>query len=204
MSVTKPRKTTAWWSWVPASSKKANAPKKPKTGIFRKNYIPPAIAILAYLAFIWYFFPVKDIISSLVLKFVELLQITKVLKLSLLTDKRLYDYSALAVVTYISFAVFLDLLRFLHISLFRTLEWEGDRLALTTWGWKGRETVRWNPNQPGIQILHRNGLLRRILGLEKLVFFTNLSGAGISTVAESPYFTSRKNSAFVHSLFDSE
>ncbi|EPG66125.1 LIC20162 family protein [Leptospira wolffii] len=202
MSAIKSKTTTSWWDWAPNPS--GIKRRKASGGELKKNYIPPVLAILIYAVSVWYFFPVKDFVAVWISKFVELLQITKVLKLSFLTDKRLYEYSSLAIVCYISFAFFLDLLRFLRTSLFHNLKWEGEKLVLSKWSWSGKETVRWNPNQPGIQILHKNGFFRRILGFERLVFFTNLSDAGTSIVAESPFFFSKSNVSFLNPLFDSE
>ncbi len=201
MVISKFQKSTAWWDWAPSSSEKRR--KRKTEGTLRKNYIPSVLAVLTYCIFIWYFFPVKSLLSVWIFKFVEFLQITKVLKLSLLTDDRLYNYSSLGIVLYVSFAFLLDLFRFLNVNLFRNLRWEDEKLVLSKWGWLGGETVRWNPDQAGIQILHKGGLLRKYLGLEKIVFFTNLSDMGTSVVAESPFFSSLKNKSFLDSLFES-
>ncbi|TGK03968.1 hypothetical protein EHO59_10615 [Leptospira semungkisensis] len=193
------RKSSAWWDW---ETSKPSLPKRSSgSSKLINNYIPPILAILAYFTFIWYLYPIKDLVSVWIFKFVELLQITKVLKLSLLTDKRLYDYTALAIFLYVGFAFFLDLFRFLNKNLFQNLSWDGEALIFSRWGLLGKITVRWNPNQTGLQILHKGGWVRKILGLEKILFKVNVSGAEESTLAESPFFSSKKNGQFLSSIF---
>ncbi|TGK01865.1 hypothetical protein EHQ53_15470 [Leptospira langatensis] len=193
------RKSSAWWDWE--TSKPSIRRTNSGSSKLQNNYIPPAIAVLLYLVFIWYLYPVKDLVSLWIFKFVELLQITKVLKLSLLTDKRLYDYTALVIILYIGFAFFLDLFRFLSKNLLQKLSWDGEAVVFSRWGLLGKITVRWNPNQTGLQILHKGGWVRKILGLEKILFRVNVTGTEESTLAESPFFSSTRNNAFLSSIF---
>ncbi|MGJ4747912.1 LIC20162 family protein [Leptospira sp. SA-E8] len=190
-----------WWNWE--SSEPGIKPSKIKKSKLRINYVPPFFAILVYGAFIFYLFPFRTLVSTWIFKFVELLQITKVLKLSLLTDKRLYDYTALFVISYIAFAFFLDLVRFLRKNLFQVFVTEENRLAVTKWGLLGKETIRWNPDQTGLQIHHKSGWFRSLLGLEKLSFRIHLSETENSVLAESPYFFSKTNREFLSSVFRS-
>ncbi|PJZ24904.1 hypothetical protein CH352_12170 [Leptospira hartskeerlii] len=192
---------SVWWNWENSEPEiRSSRIKKSK---LRINYIPPFFAILVYGVFLFYLFPLRALVSTWIFKFVELLQITKVLKLSLLTDKRLYDYTALFVISYIAFAFFLDLVRFLRKNLFQTFVTEESRLAVTKWGFLGKETIRWNPDQTGLQIHHKSGWFRSLLGLEKLSFRIHLSETENSVLAESPYFFSKSNREFLSSVFRS-
>ncbi|PJZ76587.1 LIC20162 family protein [Leptospira neocaledonica] len=192
---------SVWWNWENSNSEVRSS--KIKKSKLRINYIPPFFVILIYGVFLFYLFPVKTLVSTWIFKFVELLQITKVLKLSLLTDKRLYDYTALFVISYIAFAFFLDLVRFLRKNLFQIFVTEENRLAVTKWGLLGKETIRWNPDQTGLQIHHKSGWFRSLLGLEKLSFRIHLSETENSVLAESPYFFSKHNPEFLSSVFRS-
>ncbi|GBF40568.1 LIC20162 family protein [Leptospira johnsonii] len=192
---------SVWWNWE--SSEPELRSSKVKKSTLRINYIPPFFGILVYGVFLFYLFPVRTLVSTWIFKFVELLQITKVLKLSLLTDKRLYDYTALFVISYIAFAFFLDLVRFLRKNLFQVFVTEENRLAVTKWGLLGKETIRWNPDQTGLQIHHKSGWFRSLLGLEKLSFRIHLSETENSVLAESPYFFSKSNREFLSSVFRS-
>lgn len=192
---------SVWWNWE--NSELDIRSSKIKKSKLRINYIPPALAILIYGIFLFYLFPIRTLVSSWIFKFVELLQITKVLKLSLLTDQRLYDYTAVFVITYIAFAFFLDLVRFLRKNLFQTFVTEESRLSVTKWGLLGKETIRWNPDQTGLQIHHKSGWFRSLLGLEKLSFRIHINEAENSVLAESPYFFSKNNSDFLSSVFRS-
>ncbi|TGK10615.1 hypothetical protein EHQ81_11600 [Leptospira selangorensis] len=192
---------SVWWNWENSEPEiRSSRIKKSK---LRINYIPPFFTILVYGVFLFYLFPLRTLVSTWIFKFVELLQITKVLKLSLLTDKRLYDYTALFVISYIAFAFFLDLVRFLRKNLFQTFITEENRLAVTKWGFLGKETIRWNPDQTGLQIHHKSGWFRSLLGLEKLSFRIHLSETENSVLAESPYFFSKNNRDFLSSVFRS-
>ncbi|EMJ99320.1 hypothetical protein AB3N61_17785 [Leptospira sp. WS58.C1] len=192
---------SAWWNWE--SSEPEIRSSKIKKSKLKINYIPPFFAILVYGVLLFYLFPFWTLVSTWIFKFVELLQITKVLKLSLLTDKRLYDYSALFVISYIAFAFFLDLIRFLRKNLFQVFVTEDNRLAVTKWGLLGKEIIRWNPDQTGLQIHHKSGWFRSLLGLEKLSFRIHLSETENSVLAESPYFFSKSNREFLSSVFRS-
>ncbi|PKA16444.1 LIC20162 family protein [Leptospira haakeii] len=192
---------SVWWNWE--NSEPEIRSSRIKKSTLRINYIPPFFAILVYGIFLFYLFPLRTLVSTWIFKFVELLQITKVLKLSLLTDKRLYDYTALFVISYIAFAFFLDLVRFLRKNLFQTFITEENRLAVTKWGFLGKETIRWNPDQTGLQIHHKSGWFRSLLGLEKLSFRIHLSETENSVLAESPYFFSKSNQDFLSSVFRS-
>ncbi|MEI7013393.1 LIC20162 family protein [Leptospira licerasiae] len=192
---------SVWWNWENSETEIRSA--KIKKSKLRINYIPPFLAILVYGVFLFYLFPLRILVSTWIFKFVELLQITKVLKLSLLTDKRLYDYTALFVISYIAFAFFLDLVRFLKKNLFQSFVTEENRLAVTKWGLLGKETIRWNPDQTGLQIHHKSGWFRSLLGLEKLSFRIHLSETENSILAESPYFFSKSNKDFLSSVFRS-
>ncbi|TGL58783.1 LIC20162 family protein [Leptospira sarikeiensis] len=197
----RPKKESVWWSWEisqPETKKRKTSKSKLKI-----NYIPPVLALLLYGVFLAYLLPFRATVSGWIFKFVELLQITKVLKLSLLTDKRLYDYTALFIVSYIAFAFFLDLVRFLKKNLFQIFVTEESRLIVTKWGFLGKETIRWNPDQTGLQIHHKTGWIRSILGLEKLSFRIHITETENSILAESPYFFSRSNSPFLSSVFRS-
>lgn len=192
---------SVWWNWENSEPEiRSSRIKKSK---LRINYIPPLFTILVYGVFLFYLFPLRTLVSTWIFKFVELLQITKVLKLSLLTDKRLYDYTALFVISYIAFAFFLDLVRFLRKNLFQTFVTEENRLAVTKWGFLGKETIRWNPDQTGLQIHHKSGWFRSLIGLEKLSFRIHLSETENSVLAESPYFFSKNNLDFLSSVFRS-
>lgn len=192
---------SVWWNWENSETEIRSA--KIKKSKLRINYIPPFLAILVYGVFLFYLFPLRILVSTWIFKFVELLQITKVLKLSLLTDKRLYDYTALFVISYIAFAFFLDLVRFLKKNLFQSFVTEENRLAVTKWGLLGKETIRWNPDQTGLQIHHKSGWFRSLLGFEKLSFRIHLSETENSVLAESPYFFSKSNKDFLSSVFRS-
>lgn len=192
---------SVWWNWEnPETEIRSSKIKKSK---LRINYIPPLFTTAVFGVFLFYLFPLRTLVSTWIFKFVELLQITKVLKLSLLTDKRLYDYTALFVISYIAFAFFLDLVRFLRKNLFQTFVTEENRLAVTKWGFLGKETIRWNPDQTGLQIHHKSGWFRSLLGLEKLSFRIHLSETENSILAESPYFFSKYNRDFLSSVFRS-
>ncbi|EPG72517.1 hypothetical protein LEP1GSC058_0975 [Leptospira fainei serovar Hurstbridge str. BUT 6] len=195
------KKLASWWEWAQTSANERN--KKRLSLKLRKNPIPAIVSVGIYAGFLNLILPFRETIAIWLFKFVEFLQIPRVLKLQLLVDPRLYKYSAMVIVGYIAFAFFLDLVRFLDKNLFNNLYWEGAKLKLTRRGWLGGESVRWEPNQLGLQILHKGGVLRRLLGLEKLVFFLQPSGADVSLIAESPYFSSRKNSEFLKELFHS-
>ncbi|TGN00096.1 LIC20162 family protein [Leptospira dzoumogneensis] len=194
---------SVWWNWENSETEIRSSFSRIKKSKLKINYIPPVLAIAAYGVFLSYLFPFRATVSLWVFKFVELLQITKVLKLSLLTDKRLYDYTALFVISYIAFAFFLDLIRFLKKNLFQTFITEENRLAVTKWGFLGKETIRWNPDQTGLQIHHKSGWFRSLLGLEKLSFRIHINEAENSVLAESPYFFSKSNSDFLSSVFRS-
>lgn len=195
------QKNGSWRDWMQSSS--PGGKKRISALLLKKNVIPAILGIFVYAFFLNFLLAFQKPLADLLFKFVDFLQIPKVLKLPLLVNPVLYKYSAMIIVGYVAFAFFLDLYRFLDRNLFNDLQWEGSRLKLTRRGWLGGESIHWEPNQSGLQILHKSGVIRKLLGLEKIVFFLQAQGAELSVIAESPYFSSRKNGEFLDRLFHS-
>ncbi|PJZ70636.1 hypothetical protein CH373_06755 [Leptospira perolatii] len=198
MNKQKERSLPVWWSW--SQENQIGKKRKLQHAKLIPNPIPSFLAILIYCGFLYYLLPLQEIIATYVFKFVEFLQIPKVLKIQLLTDPRLYQYSALILVGYVGFAFFIDLWNFLEKNLLQSLSWEGEKIKLVKWSLLGKESVRWNPHLSGLQIMHKSGLLRSFLGLEKIVFYQQTQGKEVSVLAESPYFHSKKNREFLDSI----
>lgn len=133
-------------------------------------------------------------------KFTEFLLIPKVLNLPILQDRRLYSTVGYLIFGYIGFAFFLDWIRFIERTYWTAVFLKGNILSLETKGIFGKNVFRWDCRQSGVQIVHKTGLLRKFLGLERIVIVTaDLKSEGGEL--HSPFFFRAQNGDLIRGLF---
>ncbi|MBI3395475.1 MAG: hypothetical protein HY042_06550 [Spirochaetia bacterium] len=101
--------------------------------------------------------------------FVDLLQVTKVLKMPLLENHELYLYASWALYGYVALAFLYDIAGWLWRGSGHDLLLTEEAVFLIQRRFPGYEISRWKKSDP-VRVHLQTGRLRRLLGLERLVF----------------------------------
>lgn len=153
------------------------------------NLIPPVFITLIVFGVLYGCYLAVEISAFYLQKFTDFLLIPKVLNLPILQDQRLYLAVGALVFGYIGFAFILDWVRFIGRTCFTFLFLRGDFLFLERKFFFDKNVFQWNRKQNGIQVIHKTGLLRGFLGLERIVIFVpDLKSEGKVSGLYSPFF----------------
>ncbi|AVV52138.1 LIC20162 family protein [Leptospira santarosai] len=164
------------------------------------NPIPPIFGTLIVFAVLYGCYLGGEVTALYLQKFTEFLLIPKVLNLPILQDRRLYSTVGYLIFGYIGFAFFLDWIRFIERTYWTAVFLKGNILSLETKGIFGKNVFRWDCRQSGVQIVHKTGLLRKFLGLERIVIVTaDLKSEGGEL--HSPFFFRAQNGNLIRGLF---
>ncbi|RHX78669.1 LIC20162 family protein [Leptospira yasudae] len=170
----------------------------------RINPIPPILVTLIVFAVLYGCFLAGELSALYLQKFTDFLLIPKVLNLPILQDKRLYLAVGYLTFGYIGLAFVIDWVRFIGRTCFTFVSLKGETLFLETRGLFGKNVFQWNLKQNGIQLVHKTGFLRRLLGLERILIVTpDLRSEGIASEngLHSPFFFRGPNANLIHGLF---
>ncbi|EMJ96635.1 LIC20162 family protein [Leptospira alstonii] len=167
------------------------------------NPIPPIFATLIVFVVLYGCYLGGEFSALYLRKFTDFLLIPKVLNLPILQDQRLYSSIGFLTFGYIGFAFLLDWVRFIGRTCLTALSLRGDILSLETRGLFGKNVLQWNRNQNGIQIVHKTGLFRELLGLERIVIVApDLKSEGLAFGIHSPFFFRGQNRNLIRGLFE--
>ncbi|WP_061247137.1 LIC20162 family protein [Leptospira noguchii] len=167
------------------------------------NLIPPAFITLIVFGMLYGCYLAMEISAFYLQKFTDFLLIPKVLNLPILQDQRLYLAVGALVFGYIGFAFILDWVRFIGRTCFTFLFLRGDFLFLERKFFFDKDVFQWNRKQNGIQVIHKTGLLRGFLGLERIVIFVpDLKSEGKVSGLYSPFFFPSQNENLIRGLFE--
>ncbi|EMM98270.1 hypothetical protein LEP1GSC021_4362 [Leptospira noguchii str. 1993005606] len=167
------------------------------------NLIPPAFITLIVFGVLYGCYLAVEISAFYLQKFTDFLLIPKVLNLPILQDQRLYLAVGALVFGYIGFAFILDWVRFIGRTCFTFLFLRGDFLFLERKFFFDKDVFQWNRKQNGIQVIHKTGLLRGFLGLERIVIFVpDLKSEGKVSGLYSPFFFPSQNENLIRGLFE--
>lgn len=167
------------------------------------NLIPPVFITLIVFGVLYGCYLAVEISAFYLQKFTDFLLIPKVLNLPILQDQRLYLAVGALVFGYIGFAFILDWVRFIGRTCFTFLFLRGDFLFLERKFFFDKNVFQWNRKQNGIQVIHKTGLLRGFLGLERIVIFVpDLKSEGKVSGLYSPFFFPSQNENLIRGLFE--
>lgn len=130
---------------------------------------PSSICTLIVFGVLYGCYFAVEISAIYLQKFTDFLLIPKVLNLPILQDQRLYIAVGVIIFGYIGLGFILDWIRFIGRTCFTVLFLKGDFLFLERKFFFDKNVFQWNRKQNGIQVIHKTGLLRGFLGLERIV-----------------------------------
>ncbi|TGM58699.1 LIC20162 family protein [Leptospira adleri] len=168
------------------------------------NPIPPILITFLVGGILYGCYLLGGLSASYLQKFTDFLLIPKVLNLPILQNPLLYRSVGYLTFGYIGFAFLLDWVRFINRTCFTKVSLKGDFLSVETRGFFGKDVFQWNRRQNGVQIVHKTGVLRRLLGLERIwIAAPDLRSESIVSQAGilSPFFFRGSNRNFISSLF---
>ncbi|MBM9576157.1 hypothetical protein JWG45_03230 [Leptospira sp. 201903070] len=170
----------------------------------RINPIPPILTTLLVGAILYGCYLLGGLSALYLQKFTDFLLIPKVLNLPILQNPLLYQSVGYLTFAYIGLAFFLDWVRFINRTCFTRVSLKGDLLSVETRSFFGKDVFQWNRKQSGVQIVHKTGVLRRLLGLERIWIVTpDLRSESVASQSGilSPYFFRGQNRNLISSLF---
>ncbi|TGK33857.1 hypothetical protein EHQ12_14360 [Leptospira gomenensis] len=170
------------------------------SAILRINFLPPVVMTFVLGGALYVCYSLGGFASEYLRRFVEFLLIPKVLNLPILQNPLLYSSAGYLVFGYIGLAFVFDWIRFLRGSVFTSVYLRGDVLYLETRSLTGRNILRWKRTESGARFIHQTGVLRKLLGLERIVIslpdMDGVEGRGFI----SPYFFRKKNGDLLRGL----
>ncbi|WP_426489584.1 LIC20162 family protein [Leptospira interrogans serovar Copenhageni] len=161
------------------------------------NPIPPVFVTLIVFGVLYGCYFAVEISAIYLQKFTDFLLIPKVLNLPILQDQRLYIAAGVIIFGYIGLGFILDWIRFIGRTCFTVLFLKGDFLFLERKFFFDKNVFQWNRKQNGIQVIHKTGLLRGFLGLERIVIVS----PDFKTLY-SPFFFPSQNGNLIRGLFE--
>lgn len=170
----------------------------------RINPIPPIFVTILVGGILYGCYLLGGLSASYLQKFTDFLLIPKVLNLPILQNPLLYRSVGYLTFGYIGFAFLLDWIRFINRTCFTKIFLKGDSLSVETRGFFGKDVFQWNRKQGGVQIVHKTGVLRKLLGLERIWIVTpDLRSESVASQAGilSPFFFRGPNRNLISSLF---
>ncbi|RHX89157.1 LIC20162 family protein [Leptospira stimsonii] len=168
------------------------------------NPIPPILITLVVGAILYGCYLLGGLSALYLQKFTDFLLIPKVLNLPILQNPLLYRSVGYLTFGYIGFAFLLDWIRFINRTCFTRVGLKGDLLSVETRSFFGKDVFQWNRKQSGVQIVHKTGVLRRLLGLERIwIVAPDLRSESVASQAGilSPYFFRGPNRNLIASFF---
>lgn len=167
------------------------------------NPIPPIFITLVVFGVLYGCYFAAQLSAFYLQKFTDFLLIPKVLNLPILQDPRLYLAVGVIIFGYIGLGFILDWARFIGRTCFTSLFLKGDLLFLERKFFFDKNVFQWNRKQNGIQVIHKTGLLRGFLGLERIVIFVpDLKSEGKVSGLYSPFFFPSQNGNLIRGLFE--
>ncbi|XDD52414.1 hypothetical protein AB3N59_18950 [Leptospira sp. WS92.C1] len=168
------------------------------------NPIPPIVMTGIVLIVLYGCYLLGDLSAVYLQKFTDFLLIPKVLNLPILQNPKLYQAVGYLTFGYIGCAFVLDWIRFIGKNCMSKIALKGHFLVLETRGIFGKDVFQWNRKENGIQIVHKTGFFRKLLGLERILILTpDLRSEGISSKngIVSPFFFRGQNQSLIEHLF---
>jgi hypothetical protein len=134
------------------------------------NYLPAIIAVLFYSGLLYFLYTVTPMLAEFLFWFVGVLEISKVLKLPILQDPKVFEYPGLALFVYIGISILLDLKSQLDSLAGKRLFYVRDR-------WIIREKKMFSTDETilpekisGLVIVYKKGFFRNLFGTNRLEF----------------------------------
>ncbi|MBM9500682.1 hypothetical protein JWG44_10530 [Leptospira sp. 201903071] len=167
------------------------------------NPIPPILMTILVGGILYVCYLLGGLSALYLQKFTDFLLIPKVLNLPILQNPLLYQSVGYLTFGYIGLAFILDWIRFINRTCLTRVSLKGDLLSVETRGFFGKDVSHWNRKQSGVRIIHKTGVLRRLLGLERIrIVAPDLRSENVTSQSGilSPFFFRGQNRNFVSSL----
>ncbi len=137
--------------------------------LLRTNPLPPLVIAAGILLVLFAGMFYVDDFAGLMRNLVGLLRFDKVLKLAILSSPEFYLNIAWLVYAYVAISLLLDLRRVHQRQFARDVFAVNDRLYIHQEGLVNHGLREFNLNSPDISLQVRTGLIRELLGMERLV-----------------------------------
>lgn len=138
----------------------------------KTNPIPAVILIILVLIGINLLWSYTLYVSDFLYWFVDLLKLTKVLKLKFLSQKKYYDYVAYFVFAYIAISLAIDIFLIVSGHLLLEIYFTADKIFFYRFGIMGKGLRTFSMGSGDLSYSIKTGFLRKAMGLERIIIHT--------------------------------